>query len=220
VIATGGRFRRRRLALLWLGFAAPLFAAALVLGAVLSNPQVDGATRYVSELGARDAANPGLFNGAMLLAGAAAAGLGVGFALAVTALGGAARAAWASAALFAIAGAGLILSGLFPWPDPRHLAVQAGLGAQLAPALLAYGLRRSAGVERLRRFLWAAFVVLLALAIVNSGWIFAAVLKVQPFGWLVHGANVGWWERGYMLALAGWVVVAAVWLERRLAREP
>ena len=209
--------RRRRVALLALGLAAPLLAAALIIAAVASNPAVDPATQYVSELGARHATRPWLFNAALLVAGLSAAGLGAGFALAVRALGGSGGWGWAAGVLLLVAGAGLVIGAIYPWPDPRHLAIQAGLGAQIAPLLLALGVRRRPELSRLRIFLWCAFTGLLAQLVVNSGWIFAEVWGRQPFEALVNSSNVGWWERAYMLVLAGWAIIAAVWLERRLA---
>ena len=212
-------FRRRRFALLALGVAAPVFTAALTTAAVLLNPHLDPATRYVSELGGHEAAHPAVFNGAMKLAGLAAAGLGPAFLLALRALGASRRAAWGVCALFMVAGGGLFLSAVFPWPDPRHLAVQAGLSAQLAPPLMAWSLRPTPGVARLRAFLWVTFAAMAAMALVNSGWMWAQALDWRPFARLVHDGNVGWWQRAYMLLLAVWVAVAALALERRLARE-
>lgn len=216
----GGRWRRRR-ALLTLGLFAPLLAGALIAVAVLLNPQLDPATNYVSDLGGPRARHPGLFNLALAAAGLAALGLGVGFALALRALGGASWAGIGCAGLFGVAGVGLLIGAVFPWPDPRHLAIQAGLLVQLAPLLLAWGLQSVTDVQRLRRFLLAAFAAQVALAIVNSGWILERTGWVDPswFGMLVNDSNVGWWERGYMAVIVGWISVTAVALERRLTRE-
>lgn len=214
-----GRYRRRR-ALLILGLFAPVYAGALIVLAVLANPQLDPATQYLSVLGGPDARRPELFNLALAAAGVAAMGLGLGFALAVDALGGVRVAGRLAGAIFVIAGAGLLIGAAFPWPDPRHLAIQAGLLVQFAPLLLVWGLRRVEGAGRLRAFLLAAFAAQVALAAVNSGWIWAGagvrgpdVLRV-----LVNEANVGWWERGYMAVIVLWIVGAAFVLERRLAR--
>jgi glucans biosynthesis protein C len=216
----GGRYRRRR-ALLTLGFFAPLFVGALIGLASLSNPQLDPATHYVSALGGPEANRPELFNLALALAGASAFGLGAGFFLALGALGGGRAASASTAALFGVAGAGLLVGALFPWPDPRHLAIQAGLLVQLAPLTILWGLRGLTDGQALRRLLLFAFTAEVALALVNSGWMWAETGWVDPrwFRLLVNDANVGWWERGYMLVVVGWVAVAALLLERRLARE-
>lgn len=216
---TGGagvQFRRRR-ALLALGVAAPSFAAALLVAAVLAYPTLDHAREYVSALGGAGSTRPGLFNAAVALAGVSAMVLGVGFGLTITGLGGPRGAAGLTAALFAIAGAGMVVSSLYPWPDPRHLAIQAALLIQFAPLVMIWGLRGATGLDGFRRFLWAAFALMLLLTAVNSGWMWPAGLR-GPFRLLVHEGNVGWWERGYMLVLVGWALVAAVWLKRRLAR--
>ena len=196
-----------------------MFVGALVTAAALVNPHIEPATEYVSALGGPEARRPWLFNVALIVAGLAAAGLGVGFGLAVRALGGEAHWGWGAAGLFLIGGAGLVVGGGYPWPDPRHLAIQAGLGVQLAPLLLAIALRGVRGTARLRVFLLGAFGLLMALAVVNSGWMFAQLWGRQPIEQLVHSGNVGWWERGYMLVFVVWTAVAAVWLERLLARS-
>ena len=102
---------------------------------------------------------------------------------------------------------GLVVSSIYPWPDPRHLAINLGLGIQIAPLALVWALRKIEGMGRLRVFLLAVFVVMAILTVLTKHLIFKG---------LVNDDNVGWWERGFAIVLVGWTGVAAYVLERRL----
>jgi hypothetical membrane protein len=202
----------RRLATLprWLlafGVAAPPVAMASVGLAMVAYPGFDNARQYLSELGGASAHAAAVFNVGVFVAGLMAALAGAGFGLAMAALTGARITGALTAIAFAVAGAGLVASALYPWPDPRHLAVNLGLGIQLAPLLLLWGLRRRPDLPRLKLFL---ALVSLAMAVL------LVITKHLVFRGMVNDANVGWWERAYALVLVGWVGVAAVILRRRL----
>jgi hypothetical membrane protein len=206
--SAGGRFRRRR-TLLAMGVLAPVVAFASVLAGALAFPGFDNATQYLSELGAAGAARPELFNIGVFLSGLGAGAAGVGFALAITALGGR---RWPAALVllsFVVAGVGLVIAALYHWPDPRHRAVNLGLGIQLAPLFLLWGLHGVQGLVRLRGFLAAAFAAMAVLTVLTKHLVFPG---------LVNDLNVGWWERAFAVVLVGWGAVAALCLERRLAR--
>ncbi|MFZ5669182.1 MAG: DUF998 domain-containing protein [Pseudomonadota bacterium] len=200
------RFRRRRI-LLWIGIAAPVLALASTLLAVALFPGFDHATQFLSELGADGARTPQVFNGGVALSGIGAGLAGIGFALAILALGGSRLAAALTAAAFVLAAVGLVISSLYHWPDPRHLAINLGLGIQLAPLFLLWGLAKAEGVARLRRFLVAAFALMAVLTVITKHLVFPGTVNPQ---------NVGWWERAFAVTLVGWVGVAAFLLERRL----
>lgn len=200
------RFRRRRF-LLRIGIAAPIIAYASVGIAALTWPGFDHATQYISELGGAAAPHPAIFNTGVLVSGAGAGVAGIGFALAVLALGGARISAAVIALCFGLAGVGLVLSSLYPWPDPRHLAINLGLGIQIAPLALVWALRRIEGMGRLRIFLLVVFVAMAILTVLTKHLIFKG---------LVNDDNVGWWERAFAIVLVGWTGVAAYAIERRL----
>jgi len=200
------RFRRRRF-LLRIGIAAPILAYASVGVAALTWPGFDHAKQYISELGGAAAPHPAIFNIGVLVSGAGAGVAGIGFALAVLALGGARISAAIIALCFGLAGVGLVLSSLYPWPDPRHLAINLGLGIQLAPLAIVWALRNIEGMGRLRIFLLAVFAVMAVLTVLTKHLIFQG---------LVNDNNVGWWERAFAIVLVGWTGVAAYGLERRL----
>lgn len=200
------RFRRRRF-LLRIGIAAPIVAYASVGLAALTWPGFDHATQYISELGGAAAPHPTIFNTGVLVSGAGAGVAGFGFALAVLALGGARISAAIIALCFGLAGIGLVLSSLYPWPDPRHLAINLGLGIQLAPLAIVWALRNIEGMGRLRTFLLVVFAAMAVLTVLTKHLIFQG---------LVNDDNVGWWERAFAIVLVGWTGVAAYALERRL----
>jgi len=114
------------------------------------------------------------------------------------------------AVVFVLAGAGLSISSLYPWPDPRHMAINLGLGIQLAPLLLLWGLASRSDMPRLKWFLGLTFAVMAVLTVLTKHLLFPG---------LVNDANVGWWERIYAIILVGWVGVAAWVLHRRLTQD-
>jgi hypothetical membrane protein len=200
------RFRRRRF-LLQIGIAAPILAHASVGVAALTWPGFDHATQYISELGGEAAPHPAIFNVGVLVSGVGAGVAGIGFALSVLALGGARISAAVIALCFALAGVGLVVSSIYPWPDPRHLAINLGLGIQIAPLAMVWALRNIEGMGRLRLFLAGVFVVMAILTVLTKHLLFKG---------LVNDDNVGWWERAFAIVLVGWTGVAAYSLERRL----
>ncbi len=203
------RFRRRR-RLLAVGMAAPIVALAAVLAALVAYPGYNHARQYLSELGGAASHAPYIFNDGVFVAGLMAALAGLGFGLAITALTGARVAAVLTAVVFCVAGAGLMISGVYTWPDPRHLAVNLGLGIQLGPLFLLWGLWTRKDARRLKIFLIVVFVVMAVLTVLTKHLVWPS---------LVNDDNVGWWERSYAIVLVGWVGVAAFVLERRLEIE-
>ena len=167
----------------------------------------DHARQYLSELGGASAPMPLIFNGGVFIAGAMCIAAGVGFGLAINALTGRWFVAGLTAVVFTLAGIGLAASSLYPWPDPRHMAINLGLGIQLAPLLLLWGLWSHVDMKRLKIFLAVVFVAMAVL----TAFTYHLVLPGT-----VNDANVGWWERGYAIILVGWVGIAAFVIERRL----
>ncbi|OXE35481.1 MAG: hypothetical protein CGW95_13590 [Phenylobacterium zucineum] len=200
------RYRSQR-RLLKVAMFAPIFAFGAVTLAVLAYPNFNHARQYLSELGGAHALHPAIFNTGVIVSGIGAALGGIGFGLTLLALGGGRLAALVTALCFVLAGIGMVIASLFPWPDPRHLAINLGLGIQLAPLALIWGLRTRPGLRGLRRFLGLVFVVMAILTILTKHLIFKG---------LVNDFNVGWWERAFAFVLVGWTGVAAFILERRL----
>ena len=201
-------FRRRRL-LLRIGIGAPILALVTTLIAVALFPGFNHATQFLSELGAGGARHPQVFNAGVAFSGIGAGIAGVGFALAILALGGPRIPAALTALAFVLAAIGLVVSSIYHWPDPRHLAINLGLGIQLGPLFLLWGLARAGGVDRLRWFLAAVFVLMAVLTVITKHMVFPGTVNPQ---------NVGWWERAFAIVLVGWVGVAAFLLEKRLIR--
>ena len=203
------RFHRRR-RLLRIGMAAPVLALMAVLAALVAYPNFNHARQYLSELGGASSRAPYIFNDGVFLAGALAAVAGIGFGLAIAGLTKSRTAGAATAVVFAIAGTGLMISGVYTWPDPRHLAVNLGLGIQLGPVLLLWGLWDRKDLPRFKTFLILVFIVMAVLT---------GLTKHLVWPHLVNDDNVGWWERSYAVVLVGWVGVAAFILERKLETE-
>ncbi|MGV3579281.1 DUF998 domain-containing protein [Brevundimonas sp.] len=194
-------------ALLLVGVAAPLFALASVLIAVACYADFNHARQYLSELGGATASQPWIFNIGVMIAGAMTAVAGGGFGLAVLLLCRAPVSAVVVGGLFVAAGVGLFLSSLYPWPDPRHMAINLGLGIQLAPVFLLIALRQTLAMTRLKRFLLGVFLLMVALTVLTKHLVFPGT---------VNDFNVGYWERAFAIVLVGWVGVAAHLMRRQL----
>lgn len=199
-------YRRRRW-LLWAGMAAPVLALITAVTAALCFPSFNHATQYISELGGPAAPAPQIFNIGVILAGIAAGFAGAGFGLTLLGLGGGRIAAAVVAIAFLLGAVGLVISGIYTWPDPRHRAINLGLGIQLAPIFLLWGLAKVEGLTRLKAFLAVVLVLMVFLTVMTRHLVFPGT---------VNDGNVGWWERAFAIALVGWVGVAAFALERRL----
>lgn len=203
------KFRRRRI-LLAIGVFAPVLAFAAVGLAILAYPGFNNARQYLSELGNASAARPMIFNTGVFVAGIMAGFAGVGFGLAVSAITHRRIVGALIGVVFVLAGGGLALSTLFPYPDPRHQVIELALGIQIAPLLLLWGLAGSREMPRLKAFLILTFVVMTGLSVMTYHLILPGT---------VNSANVGWWERAFAVVLVTWVGVAALILGRHLHRR-
>ncbi|ADL01622.1 conserved hypothetical protein [Brevundimonas subvibrioides ATCC 15264] len=194
--------------LLTVGVAAPVVALVAVLIAAAAYAGFDHARQYLSELGGATAAHPWIFNAGVLTAGVMTGFAGLGFGLAVVILTRSPVSAIAVGLLFVLAGIGLVVSSLYAWPDPRHMAINLGLGIQLAPAFLLVALRNADRFLRLKQFLFLVFIAMAVLTVVTKHLVFPGT---------VNDFNVGYWERAFAIVLVGWVGVAAHLLKRGLA---
>lgn len=198
---------RLRSLLLQAAASSPLIAIGCILLAWAAYPGFNNATQYLSELGGAMAPNPIFFDLSLVAAALGGACAGVGFALAVPALGGGRLAGGVVAVCFLAAAIGLICAIVFVYPNPWHNLIQLGLGIQIAPIALLWALWRAEGMTLLRWFLIAAIAVMLVLTLLTKHIVWPG---------LVNSDNVGWWERGYAIVLVGWGGVAAFLIERRL----
>lgn len=196
--------------LLVVGVVAPALALASVLLAVALYPDFNHARQYLSELGGETARYPVVFNVGVLIAGVLTGVAGLGFGLAIRLLTGSIVSAVLVSVLFVVAAVGLVMSSLYPWPDPRHLAINLGLGIQLAPVFLLFALRDAPDMPHLKRFLIGVFLVMAMLTVMTKHLVFPGT---------VNDFNVGYWERAFAIALVGWVGVAA-WLLHRAIAQP
>jgi glucan biosynthesis protein C len=190
--------------------AAPVLALISTLLATAAYPGFDHSRQYLSELGGAAASRPLIFNAGVFAAGVLAALAGIGFGLAIDALTRARIAGGLTMTVFLLAGYGLTQAAIYPWPDPRHLAINLGLGIQLAPLLLLWGVWTRRDLRGLKLFLAGVFVAMAVLTVLTKHLVLPS---------LVNDANVGWWERAFAIILVGWVGVAAFALERCLQHE-
>ena len=102
-----------------------------------------------------------------------------------------------------LGGAGFVMGGLFPMPDPRHGGFGVGFALHLAPVLLAAALWKRRSLRSLSVYLLITAVLMAILLGIMMG-----------IGGLVTRANVGLFQRAYALCLLPWIGVAGLWLRR------
>lgn len=187
-----------RVLLLSAGIVGPLIYVAFALAGQWLAPGYDPAARMISELGMADMPSAAVFNTGLLAAGALTVLAGLGFSLEAARRSAAVTGALAGLAV-AVFGAAIIVGGLFPLPDERHMAWGAGFAVQIAPLLVLVALRKAQGLAALRIFLAVAFVAVNGLLAVLFG-----------VGDLVDGSNIGLWQRAYGLAMFPWIAVTAL----------
>ncbi len=196
-----------RVWLLLAGVVAPVIYVALALGGPLLWPGYDPARQFVSELGMAQAPHHTAFNIALMATGGLTALFGLGLFLDLRRRG----AGWISSTLtgltIALFGAGVVIGGLFPLPDPRHGAWNIGLAVQFAPLLALLALRKAAGLTGLKVFLGVLFVA--------NNVVLAVLFGV---GDLVNSDNLGLWQRAYGLMFI-WTAVTALTLMATPARQ-
>lgn len=184
------------------GVAAPAIYLGLMAGGSLLFPGFDHQTQFVSELGGPDAPHAIVFNVGLMAAGALTilGALGVFLRLRNQAVIGAALAALA----IAIFGASILIGGVFPLPDPRHMAWGMGFAVQIAPLLMLWAIWKTPNVAGLKGFLFASLIAVNATLAVLFG-----------VGDLVGPDNIGLWQRLYGLTMYPWIGVTALCLMRQ-----
>ena len=193
--------------LLLSGVVAPAIYVALALAGPLLWPGYDLSIRMVSELGLAEAPHDAVFNVGLMIAGGLTALFSLGLFVELRRRGADMVTAGLAGLAVAVFGGSLVVGGLFPLPDERHLAWGAGFAVQAAPLLTLLALRRAGGLTGLRIFLGVVFVAVNALLAVMFG-----------VGDLIGQDNLGLWQRAYGLAMFPWIAVIALALMAPSAR--
>lgn len=185
--------------LLLSGVVAPAIYVALAMAGPLLWPGYDLSTRMISELGLAEAPLDAVFNIGLMAAGGLTVLFSLGLFAELRRRGADAVTAALAGLAVAVFGGSLVVGGLFPLPDERHLAWGAGFAVQIAPLLALLALRNAVGLTGLKIFLAVVFVAVNALLAVMFG-----------VGDLIGQDNLGLWQRAYGLAMFPWVAVTAL----------
>lgn len=185
--------------LLLSGVIAPAIYVALAMAGPLLWPGYDLSTRMISELGMAEAPLDVVFNLGLMVAGSLTVLFSLGLFGELRRRGADGVTAGLAGLAVAVFGGSLVVGGVFPLPDERHLAWGAGFALQAAPLLTLLALRKAAGLTGLKIFLGVVFVAANALLAVMFG-----------VGDLVSQDNLGLWQRAYGLAMFPWIGVTAL----------
>jgi hypothetical membrane protein len=156
------------------------------------------ARQHASELGAAGAPYPQIFNSGIVITGVAALLAAPGFLGALRKLTSHAALPWLVSATIICFGVAMIMSGLFPWPDPRHGAFGLVFAVPFGTILLAAALWRCPEVRWARVFLLATIAAMIPM--------FAVMIHVID---IVAPSNAGAFQRFYALALVPWIGVGS-----------
>lgn len=185
--------------LLLSGVVAPMIYVALAMAGPLLWPGYDLSTRMVSELGMAEAPHDAVFNMGLMAAGGLTVLFSLGLFSELRRRGADAVTAGLAGVAVAVFGGSLVVGGLFPLPDERHLAWGAGFAVQVAPLLALVALRNAQGLAGLKIFLAVVFVAVNALLAVMFG-----------VGDLIGQDNLGLCQRAYGLAMFPWIAATAL----------
>lgn len=188
-----------RFQLLLAGVIAPTIYVALALAGPLMWPGYDLSTRMISELGMVEAPLDAVFNIGLMAAGSLTVLFGLGLFGELRRRGADVVTAALAGLAVAVFGGSLVVGGVFPLPDERHLAWGAGFAVQVAPLFTLLALRKAVGLTGLKIFLGIVFVAVNALLAVMFG-----------VGDLIGQNNLGLWQRAYGLAMFPWVAVTSL----------
>jgi hypothetical membrane protein len=191
--------------LLIAGMAVPVLYFSTLLLSSLFYPGYSHISQYASELGSAAAPYPLLFNTGIILAGLSSIAAGFGFFLVLRGQTGTRLLPALLTLCLVLFGVSFVMGGAFPMPDERHGGYALGLGIHVAPLLLAFDLWKHQALRTLNLYLIGTALVMLTL--------FAVMMGV---GGLVTRANVGLWQRTYVLFMLPWIGVASFYLNRHL----
>ena len=187
------------------GMAVPVLYFGTLLLSALFYPGYSHVSQYASELGSAAAPYPYVFNTGIILAGLSSILAGLGLFLVLRWQTGAPLLPALFGLCLVLFGVSFVMGGAFPMPDERHGGYGLGLGIHVAPLLLALALWKDKALRTLNQYLSVTALLMLAL--------FAIMMGV---GGLVTRANVGIWQRTYVLFMLPWIGVASFYLNRHL----
>jgi hypothetical membrane protein len=185
------------------GVAVPLVYCATLIGASLLNPRYSQARQQVSELGARGAAHPEVFNFGTIMLALLIECSAAGFFLSLRRLGSGVVGSAINAGVLVLFGISTLMAALFPLPDPRHGGGFLGAIILLGPVTFAVALWKQAEARALNAYLIATNCLM--------GAMFAILLGA---GGLITDGNAGIIQRVFVLAGMPWIGIAAWKLKR------
>ena len=162
-----------------------------------------------SELGARGAPHPEIFNIGMLILGFAFLIGAFGFFRALQHLNTKPILTWITSSVLALSGVNFFLAGLFPLPDPRHVGLHLFYASFFGPVLFAATLWNRNEAKLLKGYLITTNILMIAASAIMMG-----------FGGFVTHAYVGLLQRILGLTAFPWITVAAYTLKQSVTKGP
>ncbi len=160
-----------------------------------------------SELGARGAPHPEIFNIGLFILGAAFLISAFGFFRALQQLGTKPILTWLTSSVLALLCLNVLLAGFFPLPDPRHSGFYLFYANFFGPVIFAVTFWKRSDTKLLKAYLITTNILMIAT--------FALMMGV---GGLATHANVGLLQRILGLTDFPWITVAAYTLKQSVTK--
>lgn len=167
------------------GVAIPFIYFASQIAAVLLNPAFNIARQEPSELGCCQAVMPVVANAGFMATGVVAVLGGLGLFVGLRRLQGNVIFAASAGLGLSLFGVAMIMSGVFPLPNPLHYGFGLTLAGILAPLFGALALKNGGAV---RWIVMLGFIVSLVLVVLSMG--IGGVANVNNIGLIVRAISV------------------------------
>jgi glucan biosynthesis protein C len=196
---------------LWMAMLVPFLYLGTLLLSAHFYPGYSHVRQAASELGARGAPRPEIFNVGFVVIAAAILTGAVGYFRALQRLGAGKIWTWLTASVLVGFAVACAMAGMFPFPDARHAGRELGLVIIFAPGLLAIALRKRREARLLNLYSIASGLLLVV-----------TVAMMMGVGGIVTPANDGLAQRITALAVYPWIGVCGYGLNAlaRRARPP
>jgi len=176
----------------------PFIYFGIIVLSALFYPGYSHMRQVISDLGASGTPHPEIFNVGVIITGAAILIGAFGFFRALQRLGARLMLTCLTSSVLVLFGLAGLLTGIFPWPDPRHGGKYLALVIIFGPMFLTAALWKRREARLLNMYSIGTNILMIGTIAIMTG-----------IGGLVTRANVGLMQRISALTVFPWIGIAA-----------